>query len=194
MVGPVERFVILSDVHANSCALAAVFARIKELEVDKGCKFQILVNGDFLDAGPYPLQTAQMLLEKSTVFIWGNHDCTKHDCAKIWRQELERLDLGSGVYHSIYNCTANLGSACCSPHLAFHCQPRRAAQKYSKIQSAFCFDQFRAADWIRSNGFAACAHSFIPTRYFRFSTADFWKRPLPSFNSVSKRGNTVDAA
>ena len=96
MVGPVERFVILSDVHANSCALAAVFARIKELEVDKGCKFQILVNGDFLDAGPYPLQTAQMLLEKSTVFIWGNHeeylwDCCRHPLNQRYHDSLWRF-------------------------------------------------------------------------------------------------------
>ena len=77
-----EHYVILSDIHANDVALEAVLARIAELEQQYHCQFSILINGDFLDAGPSPVRTLNLLQECSQVFVAGNHEEYLLDCAR----------------------------------------------------------------------------------------------------------------
>ena len=95
MKGSLERFVILSDVHANGTALEAVLARVAEIEAERGCSFQILVNGDFLDAGPHPQRTAELLQQHAQVFVCGNHeeyllDCSRHPANQRYHDPLWR--------------------------------------------------------------------------------------------------------
>jgi predicted phosphodiesterase len=65
------RYLILSDIHSNDEALAAVFARVRRKRFDR-----VVVLGDFVGYGASPNQVIDRirLLRKDKVMIRGNHD------------------------------------------------------------------------------------------------------------------------
>jgi len=60
---------IISDIHSNTTALAAVLADIGERNVE-----QIYCLGDVVGYGPEPEACLDMIIEKSSVALMGNHD------------------------------------------------------------------------------------------------------------------------
>lgn len=63
------RYGIYSDIHANLEALQAVFARLEQEKVD-----QYICLGDIVGYGANPKECIQMVLEKKSLVIAGNHD------------------------------------------------------------------------------------------------------------------------
>jgi predicted phosphodiesterase len=65
------RFLILSDIHSNAEALAAVLARVRRKRFDR-----VLVLGDFVGYGANPNQVIERIqrLRRETTAIRGNHD------------------------------------------------------------------------------------------------------------------------
>lgn len=64
------RIASLSDIHSNYYALKAVLDDIKRL----GSDIQIVVAGDFLNCGPFPRATLELLREVNPLIIRGNHE------------------------------------------------------------------------------------------------------------------------
>jgi predicted phosphodiesterase len=65
------RIAAISDIHANLPALEAVLEDIEKL----GRDVQIIVAGDFLNCGPFPRETLELLRPlPNTVIIAGNHE------------------------------------------------------------------------------------------------------------------------
>ncbi len=66
---PFERFAVISDIHGNSDALAAVLADIDALQI------QTIINlGDHLSGPLAARETADMLMAREMICIRGNHD------------------------------------------------------------------------------------------------------------------------
>ncbi|RRY13622.1 metallophosphoesterase family protein [Brucella anthropi] len=66
---PFERFAVISDIHGNSDALAAVLADIDALQI------QTIINlGDHLSGPLAARETADMLMTREMICIRGNHD------------------------------------------------------------------------------------------------------------------------
>jgi len=66
---PFERFAVISDIHGNSDALAAVLADIDALQIET------IVNlGDHLSGPLAARETADMLMAREMICIRGNHD------------------------------------------------------------------------------------------------------------------------
>jgi len=63
------RLVILSDVHGNCLALATALADMKKVGYD-----HIVCNGDMIQSGPQPHETAQLLREMKCSIVMGNSD------------------------------------------------------------------------------------------------------------------------
>jgi len=60
---------VISDIHSNTAALAAVLADIANYKVE-----QIICLGDVLGYGPEPRECLDLLMEKVSVTLMGNHD------------------------------------------------------------------------------------------------------------------------
>ena len=67
------RIAVISDIHANLTALRRVLADIDTLGVD-----ELWCLGDIVGIGPRPAQVIELLRERSTLALAGNHDviCT----------------------------------------------------------------------------------------------------------------------
>ena len=66
---PFERFAVISDIHGNNDALAAVLADIDALQI------QTIINlGDHLSGPLAARETADMLMTREMICIRGNHD------------------------------------------------------------------------------------------------------------------------
>src|SRR6266568_4215946 len=65
------RFLILSDIHSNAEALAAVLARVRRKRFDR-----VLILGDFVGYGANPNHVIDRIrrLRGETIAIRGNHD------------------------------------------------------------------------------------------------------------------------
>ncbi len=63
------RYGIYSDIHANLEALQAVFARLEQEKID-----QYICLGDIVGYGANPKECIQMVLDKKSLVIAGNHD------------------------------------------------------------------------------------------------------------------------
>ena len=63
------RYAVISDIHANRQALKAVLNDIDNAGVDR-----IVCLGDIVGYGPSPQAVADMLRERTTHFVLGNHD------------------------------------------------------------------------------------------------------------------------
>ena len=61
------KLLILSDVHANPCALDAIWA--KESDCDA-----IYCTGDLVDYGPFPVEVIRWFREHNVKCVLGNHD------------------------------------------------------------------------------------------------------------------------
>ncbi|KAB2657444.1 metallophosphoesterase family protein [Brucella tritici] len=66
---PFERFAVISDIHGNSDALAAVLADIDALQIET-----IINLGDHLSGPLAARETADMLMAREMICIRGNHD------------------------------------------------------------------------------------------------------------------------
>ena len=64
------RIVSISDIHANLHALQAVLEDIKQLEGE----YILVVAGDFINTGPYPKETLDLLRSLNPIFVKGNHE------------------------------------------------------------------------------------------------------------------------
>ncbi len=60
---------IISDVHGNLPALEVVLGELKELKVD-----QVVCLGDTVGYGPFPNECVDLVRERCTVVLKGNHD------------------------------------------------------------------------------------------------------------------------
>ncbi len=60
---------VISDIHSNLDALEAVLADIEEREVE-----QIICLGDVIGYGPQPRECIDLVKEKSSITLMGNHD------------------------------------------------------------------------------------------------------------------------
>jgi predicted phosphodiesterase len=67
--GDTLRYGIYSDIHANLEALQAVFARLEQEKID-----QYICLGDIVGYGANPKECIQMVLDKKSLVIAGNHD------------------------------------------------------------------------------------------------------------------------
>jgi hypothetical protein len=85
----VERFAVLSDIHANLGALDACLARIDALSASAGLpgRMPIIILGDVLDSGPDPAGTLARVVEVGDVFLRGNHEDYVFDYARNPRAE-----------------------------------------------------------------------------------------------------------
>lgn len=72
------RLAIISDIHGNLAALEAVIEEIEKQKVDK-----IICLGDVVGYGPEPVECLQVVREKASVVLMGNHDY-----ACIYRPEM----------------------------------------------------------------------------------------------------------
>ena len=65
------RYLILSDIHSNDEALAAVLARVRRKKFDK-----VVVLGDFVGYGANPNQVVERIrkIKREKIMIRGNHD------------------------------------------------------------------------------------------------------------------------
>lgn len=67
------RIVVLSDIHANPCALDAVLPEIDAVRADR-----VVVAGDIVNRGPLPLETLERILDRRERDGWlvirGNHE------------------------------------------------------------------------------------------------------------------------
>lgn len=63
------RFAILSDIHGNLEALQAVIQHIEHESVD-----EIICLGDIVGYGPNPNECIELIREKATIILAGNHD------------------------------------------------------------------------------------------------------------------------
>lgn len=63
------RIAVISDIHANSVALAAVLEDISKFKVDK-----IVCLGDIVGYGPSPTEALKLVRENCDIVIAGNHD------------------------------------------------------------------------------------------------------------------------
>lgn len=63
------RIALLSDVHSNATALAAVFAHATEQRIDGACHL-----GDLVGYGPDPDEVVRILVEADARCVMGNHD------------------------------------------------------------------------------------------------------------------------
>lgn len=63
------RFALISDIHSNTEALAAVFRRIDDLGID-----QVMCLGDVVGYGPEPLSCVRTVMQRCRWTIMGNHD------------------------------------------------------------------------------------------------------------------------
>ncbi|MGH6775006.1 metallophosphoesterase family protein [Brucella tritici] len=66
---PFERFAVISDIHGNSDALAAVLADIDALQIETTINL-----GDHLSGPLAARETADMLMAREMICIRGNHD------------------------------------------------------------------------------------------------------------------------
>ncbi len=64
------RIAIVSDIHGNLPAFTSTLSRIDTLAVDA-----IYCLGDILGYGPFPNECVDLVRERCTVVIKGNHDC-----------------------------------------------------------------------------------------------------------------------
>lgn len=64
-----SRLAIITDVHADLCALRDALVQAEQL----GCT-EVVCAGDVVDYGPFPNETIALLLEKRIPCIRGNHD------------------------------------------------------------------------------------------------------------------------
>jgi predicted phosphodiesterase len=64
------RIAAISDIHANYPALLAVLKDIKR----QGDELLLVVAGDFLNCGPFPKETVNLLRRLNPIIIQGNHD------------------------------------------------------------------------------------------------------------------------
>jgi len=60
---------IISDIHGNLEALQSVLARIDQLKVDS-----IICLGDIIGYGPNPIECLDLVIERCSLVILGNHD------------------------------------------------------------------------------------------------------------------------
>ena len=72
------RIGLLSDIHGNFTALAAVLENMNEHPVDA-----LICLGDVVTIGPQPKQVLERLQELDCTFIMGNHDSALLDLTKI---------------------------------------------------------------------------------------------------------------
>jgi predicted phosphodiesterase len=83
------RYGVLSDVHGNLQALRATLAALDRLGVDG-----YLVAGDLVGYGPNPNECVELLAERNTVCVAGNHDLialgrlTDDHCIRLARESL----------------------------------------------------------------------------------------------------------
>ncbi len=63
------RIAAISDIHANLPALEAVLEDIGRLNCDK-----VIIAGDFINFGPWPLETLNLVRSTGTEIIRGNHE------------------------------------------------------------------------------------------------------------------------
>ena len=63
------RIAIISDIHSNSIALSAVMAEIESSSID-----EIICLGDIIGYGPDPLTCIDVVQEKCSLALLGNHD------------------------------------------------------------------------------------------------------------------------
>ena len=63
------RFAFISDIHANLEALESVFEDIKQQSID-----EIICLGDIVGYGANPNECAELVREKSSYILLGNHD------------------------------------------------------------------------------------------------------------------------
>lgn len=71
------RIAILSDIHANLPAFEAVLTTLKPFAIDA-----IIVNGDCINAGPFPVEVLQIIQQNNMQLIRGNHEQYILDCAQ----------------------------------------------------------------------------------------------------------------
>jgi predicted phosphodiesterase len=94
------RVALISDLHGNHVALAAVLADIAEVGVDR-----VVCLGDVATLGPRPREVIQMLRELACPCILGNHDAFMLDEALIRSYTEHPL-----VVDSVDWCRAQLGA------------------------------------------------------------------------------------
>jgi len=76
----VQRIAVVSDIHSNLQALEAVLARIDELGCDT-----VWCLGDIVGYGARPAECLDLLRDRGTLFVQGNHDAAVADVtATIW--------------------------------------------------------------------------------------------------------------
>lgn len=88
-----RRFAIISDLHAHTVALDAVFEDAASLGVE-----QFFCLGDIVDLGPEPRETVQRLVDRKIPCVKGNHDGLDEHPGLPLLQEIEdftRVALGA---------------------------------------------------------------------------------------------------
>jgi putative phosphoesterase len=83
---------VITDIHANLPALAAVLARIDELGIER-----VFCGGDLVGYGPHPNEVCASIAERNIPTIYGNYDYAigreEQDCGCAYVSQRER-DLG----------------------------------------------------------------------------------------------------
>lgn len=168
------KIAVISDIHSNLAALTAVFKDIDERDVD-----EVICLGDVLGYGPNPRECLDLVMERCSVCLCGNHDqavfyepsnfniAAENAC--YWtRKQLEIDGDGSNrkkrwEYLGKLPLRHEIGNM-----LFVHGSPRKPVNEYLFPEDSFSNPAKLVANFERMNGKQACfvGHTHVPGVFY----------------------------
>jgi predicted phosphodiesterase len=168
------KIAVISDIHSNLAALQAVLADIEQRQVD-----EIICLGDVLGYGPNPRECLDLIMERCSVCLCGNHDQAVFyepsnfnvaaETACYWtRRELEQ-DKESPNRKKRWEFLGKLPVRHEIGQMLFvHGSPRRPVNEYLFPEDAYSNPSKLISNFERMNGKQACfvGHTHVPGVFY----------------------------
>lgn len=165
---------VISDIHSNVAALQAVFKDIDAHNVD-----EVICLGDVVGYGPKPCECLDLVMQRCSVCLCGNHDQAVFlepsnfnvaaEAACYWTRRQLELDTGSENGKKRWEFLGKMPLRHEIGQMLFvHGSPRKPVNEYLFPEDAYSNPSKLTSNFERMNGKQACfvGHTHVPGVFY----------------------------